>query len=153
MERYSLVMYKGSRYKVTDYQGDRVELHDPRIGYFIVSRSEVKPVEADSDTVDLAGDPVPPAGEPPTDIWTRSPLAPDTVTLRDHIALCAMKTWMSGNLTRSFTTDELPKVREIASKSAYAWADAMLAARNQPQPDPLAEPEGVFNPLAHEQSK
>jgi hypothetical protein len=153
MERYSVVRFKagmglasdmGVRFKVTDIDGDRIELHHDRVGYRFADRSKLEPwvngsAWTGSEYIDL----VPTQPED----WVRSvdpvfasdPNAPTTVlvdrevvALRDRFALSAMETWLYANAVRRRRTvdQDLEHIRKTVASAAYAWADAMLEARN-----------------------
>lgn len=140
MERYSVVRFKagmglasdmGLRFKVTDIDGDRIELHHDRSGYRFAEASKLEPwVDGAIWNGSKYVDPVTSPEE-----WVRSvdpvyasdPNAPttvlvdrDTVTLRDRFAIAALRIYVS---LEDLTYDGI-------ANASYRVADAMLAARN-----------------------
>lgn len=51
------------------------------------------------------------------------------MTLRDYFAAAAL----TGILARGSTPNTIPAGRDTRAKTAYAWADAMMAAREKAQ--------------------
>ena len=118
MERYCLVRFRagrglasdmGLKFKVTDTQGDTIELHHDRLGYRFADRSKLEPW-VEGATWD---------GTKYIDLVDR-----DTVTLRDRFAMSFLPV-LNMSQVSSVTDQHL-------AERLYQLADTMLAARRTP---------------------
>jgi len=154
MERYCLVRFRagrglasdmGLKFKVTDTQGDTVELHHDRLGYRFADRSKLEPW-VDGATWDGAKyvDPVQPDEwvRPVDHVYAADPDAPttvlidrDTVTLRDRFAMVGLRVALDFIVDPRCPEAELPERRKNVAEACYEWADAMLAARSRTPSD------------------